>query len=91
MLMSNGEHDSLYRSGMGALPKMEFDLKVIKRNLQVSNMLTISKEFKDLGLMSDKEYANDLLGLMEMCWTKEDEFKYNEAEVKSRINDLKRE
>ena len=87
-MMSNGEHDELYRSGMGALPKAEMDLKVIKRNLQVSNMITITKEFKELGLMTDKDYALDLLGLMEMCWTKEDGFKYNEAKVKGRINDM---
>lgn len=90
MLMSNGEHDSLYRSGMKALSEGEMDLKVIKRNLQVSNMLTITKEFKDLGLMSDRDYALDLLDLLEMCWTREDGLKYNRETVKSRINDLKR-
>ena len=87
-MMTNGEHDELYRSGMGALPKVEFDLRVIRRNLQVSNMITISKEFKDLGLMTDKEYAEDLLNLMEMCWAPEEGFKYNEAKVRGKINEL---
>ena len=91
MLMSNGEHDELYRSGMKALSEAEIDINVIRRNLQIRNMIAVEKEFKELGLMSDREYAEDLLSLMEMCWTESDSYTYNKAKVKSRINDLKRE
>lgn len=61
-LLTNGEHDELWRQAFKSIP----ELSSISASLKRSNLIIILKELHDLGKISDDGYAEDLVRVAEM-------------------------
>ena len=63
-LLSNGEHDELWRNAFKVIPSLA-ELKSIKNSLQEANRIACYKELHELGGIPDEAYAVLLVRAME--------------------------
>lgn len=63
-MMTNKQHDDLWMSAFGAIPGAANSLVSVAMSLRRANAITILKEMRAIGVISNDEYAEDLRQLL---------------------------
>ena len=61
-LLTNGEHDSLWRNVMGSqIPAGMENLRIMTNQIAFYNQYTALTKLYDLGLLSERDYADNMI------------------------------
>lgn len=62
-MLTNGEHDNLWRGAFKSIPNIERDLAIIANHIAYRTKFDVLKELHDGKIIEDKEYYETIIAL----------------------------